>query len=581
MKRLLVAFVLTALITGCARQVAEPARAANPSFTAPASTAEPTDTPVPANTPVPPKTATPSPTETAAPLPTTTPEPTLRPAPLPTYTAATAVDPVWRPTVDTSPSSATPLAQPSAYTPTFEEADCAFEAPEGYQPRCGYLIVPEDRSNPQGRQVRLHVAIFASTGAKPAPDPVIHLAGGPGSSTLAAAVPILRKGGSEILKRRDYILFDQRGTQYSDPYLYCLPYDEYLWDAHEHDISLDEYYDGGLPKLAACIQDWQAQGIDLAAYTSAESAADVNDLRLALGYDQVNLYGTSYGTRLALTVMRDRPEGLRSVILDSVYPPQVDLDLELAVNAHRSLEQVFQACAADDACSGQYGDIEAKFYEVIDRLEKAPAVVQTFGPYREQPYNVFLDGDLFMDAVFVSLYSMTSIADIPRFIQAAYEESYAELSEPVGGAIGSPVSTGLFWSVTCSEEVPFEIDAQRLSDSDRVPLVLREHFTERYALDVCEVWNIPPAGTMENEAVTSGIPTLIFSGRFDPVTPPKWGEDTAQTLSVHYFYEFPNMAHGVMRSSPCALQMGLSFLDDPLHAPESSCMDDAGGVQFN
>jgi Tol biopolymer transport system component/pimeloyl-ACP methyl ester carboxylesterase len=494
---------------------------------------------------------------------------------------ATAINPVWRPATDASPSSAVPLTQPPAYTPTFKEADCAFEVPAGYQPKCGYLIVPEDRSAPQGRQIRLHVAVFASTGADPAPDPVIHLAGGPGSSALAAALPILRKGGSEILKRRDYILFDQRGTQYSDPYLYCLPYDEYLWDAHELTTSLDEYYDGGLPKLAACIENWQEQGIDLAAYTSAESAADVNDLRLALGYEPVNLYGTSYGTRLALTVMRDHPEGIRSVILDSVYPPQVNLDLELAVNAHRSLLQVLQACAMDNSCSGKYGNIEAEFYEAIDRLEKAPVVVEAFGPYREQPYNIYLDGDLFIDAIFGSLYSMTSIADIPRLIYAAHEESYAELSEPVGGAIGSPLSTGLFWSVICGEEVPFEINVPRPSASASVPLVLREHFSERYALDVCQVWDVPPASAMENEAVISDIPTLLFSGRYDPITPPKWAQETAQALSVHYFYEFPNMAHGVMRSDPCALQMGLAFLDDPLHAPESSCMDEAEGIEFH
>jgi pimeloyl-ACP methyl ester carboxylesterase len=588
------AFALVLLISilalGC--EVAEPTATPVPS-TAVQRASGLTVTPLPPTVPLGAPTATafpPAPTETRPPppaetaMPTSTATATPRPTAgqvSPTTLAATATNPVWRPTTETSPSSAAALTPASAYTPTFEEADCAFKVPEGYQPRCGYLIVPEDRNDPQGRQIHLHVAILTNTGANPAPDPVIHLAGGPGSSALAAIQPILRKGGSDILKRRDYILFDQRGTQYSDPYLYCQPYDEYLWDAHELDISLDLYSAGGLPKLAACIEDWQAQGIDLAAYTSAESAADVNDLRVALGYDQVNLYGTSYGTRLALTVMRDHPEGLRSVILDSVYPPQVDLDLELAVNANRSLQQVFQACAANDACSGKYGDVEARFYEVIDRLEKAPVVIEAFGPYREHPYNIYLDGDLFVDAIFGSLYSMASIADIPRFIHAAYAGSYSELSEVVGGAIGSPLSTGLFWSVTCGEEVPFEIDAPRPPTWASVPLVLREHFTERYAFDVCAMWNSPPAGAIENEAVVSDVPTLLFSGRYDPITPPEWAEDTAQTLSVHYFYEFPNMAHGVMRSDPCALQMGLAFLNDPLHAPESSCMEEQEGIQFH
>ena len=180
-----------------------------------------------------------------------------------------------------------------AYTPTFTDADCAFDVPEGYQPKCGYLTVPEDRADPSGRKIRLHVAIFKSTDANPAPDPVIQLAGGPGASALAAAIPILKKGGNEILKQRDYILFDQRGTQYSEPYLYCLPYDEYLWDTHEQNLSLDDYNAGALPELATCLGDWRKQGINLAGYNSAESAADVNDLRLALGYERVNLYGTS------------------------------------------------------------------------------------------------------------------------------------------------------------------------------------------------------------------------------------------------------------------------------------------------
>ena len=181
-----------------------------------------------------------------------------------------------------------PVTPTAGGIPAFEEAACAFEIPEGFNPRCGYLVVPEDRSQPDGRTIRLHVAIFESTSPNPAPDPVIHLIGGPGGSALNNVRPILMKGGTEILEQRDYILFDQRGTQYSDPFLYCLPYDEYLWDAREQAMSLAEYNAGALPILDACLEEWRSQGISLAAYNSVENAADVNDLRLALGYDQVN-----------------------------------------------------------------------------------------------------------------------------------------------------------------------------------------------------------------------------------------------------------------------------------------------------
>jgi pimeloyl-ACP methyl ester carboxylesterase len=488
------------------------------------------------------------------------------------------------PTIRATPTLELPTATPEPAiienSPAFKPADCAFEIPEGFQPHCGYLTVPENRSQPDGGKIRLHVAIFESSNPDRAPDPVIHLAGGPGASALNNARWILANGGNEILEQRDYILFDQRGAQYSDPYLYCLPYDQYLWEAHEQNLSLDEYNAGALPKLASCLENWRKQGIDLAAYNSKENAADVNDLRLALGYEQINLYGTSYGTRLALTVMRDHPEGIRSVIIDSVYPPQVALDLELAANANRSLQVVFQACASDSFCSSNYGDIETKFYAVIDRLEDAPVKIETYGPYRDQPYRVYLDGDLFIDTIFGTLYSMSTIADIPRFIQAAFEETYAELTGPVGGAIGSPLSTALFWSTICEEEAPFEIYAQRPSESTPVPFPLRVHFIEQYTLNVCERWDVPPADPEENEALVSDIPTLLLSGMYDPITPPSWAELTAETLSHHYLYEFPNLSHGVMRSNSCALQMGLAFLDDPLLAPESICMNNLENVEF-
>jgi pimeloyl-ACP methyl ester carboxylesterase len=511
----------------------------------------------------------------SAPPPTSKPEITIWATPIPTIstTPLPAVSPAAVPTV-----SATPASIPAS---TFEETQCTFEFPEGYQPKCGYLIVPEDRAHPLGRKIRLFVAVFKSTGDNPQTDPVIHLSGGPGASTLAAAIPILRKGGSEILKQRDYILFEQRGTQYSDPYLYCLPYDEYLWDAHELNISLDEYNNGALSKLGTCLENWREQGINLAAYNSAENAADVNDLRLALGYEQVNLYGTSYGSRLALTVMRDFPEGIRSVILDSIYPPQADLDLEIAANANRSLLEVFNACVADEACNGKYGDIEAKFYEVVDRLEAAPVQIETYGPYREKPYLVYLDGDLLIDAIFGMLYSTDSIADIPHLIQAAYEKSYNELAESAGGAIGSPLSTGLFWSTICSEEVPFEIAKQETPEASTIPFVFFEHFTDRYTLNVCQLWIVPAKGAVENEPVKSEIPTLLYSGKFDPITPPQWAKLASETLTTNYLYVFPNLSHGVMRSNSCALQMGLSFFDDPYHPPDSSCMSDLGSVEFH
>lgn len=465
-----------------------------------------------------------------------------------------------------------------AYEPLFEEADCAFEVPAGYRPICGYLTVPEDRSQPDGRTIRLHVAIFKSTASDPEPDPVFHLVGGPGGSLLDGVSLYLERGGAEILERRDYVLFNQRGTSYSGPDLFCLPYDQYLWEAYERDLSLEEYNAGAVDELAVCLTEWREQGVNLAAYNSAENAADVNDLRLALGYDRVNLYGVSYGSRLALTVMRDYPHIVRSAIIDAVYPPQVNLLTEVGVNAHRALRVLFAACAEDSACSTRYGDIESKFYEVIDRLDASPVTIPIEGPYRA--YSVRLDGDLFIDAMFGSLYSVRSIVYIPLMIDTAYHERYTALSEAVGGALGSPLSHGMHFSVLCREEVPFEAAAGPLPEESGIPDRLRTHFDNVFYPDVCVVWDISPAGAVENEPVVSDVPTLVLAGRFDPITPPRWAELAAQTLSRHCYYVFPNVGHGVMRTDLCARQIGLAFLDDPTREPDTSCMGSLESIEF-
>lgn len=220
-----------------------------------------------------------------------------------------------------------------AYQPLFEEGPCAFPVPSGYTPECGYLIVPENRAQVDSPPIRLHVAIFRNRSADPAPDPVVHLAGGPGSSSLDVAGYMLGQGLDAILERRDFILFDQRGTGYSQSRLDCPEREALTSLLLDGRLSAEETQPAVLEAFQRCRERLAAQGIDLSAYHSAASAADLNDLRLALGYEKLNLYAVSYGTRLALTLMRDYPQAVRSAVLDSAYPLQVNLYTALAPNA--------------------------------------------------------------------------------------------------------------------------------------------------------------------------------------------------------------------------------------------------------
>lgn len=470
---------------------------------------------------------------------------TLAPAtPLPTI----AVTP-------TPPPTATPW-----YVPTFEAAPCRFPVPSGYEPTCGYLTVPERRDQPgASHMIRLHVAVFrCQGGAACQPDAVIHLTGGPGSYGLALIPYMFDTGAAAILQARDYVFFDQRGIGFSEPALDCLE---------------GEGAD-------ACHERLLNEGVDLDAYNSAASAADIQDLRLALGYAQVNLLGVSYGTRLALTVMRDRPEGIRSVVLDSAYPPQVNLYTAWAANAERAFNQTFAACAADPACNAAYPDLGTVFFQVVDQLNAGPVTVDA--PGSSGPVPIEVTGDLFMDTVYVSHYRADVIPNIPKLIYQARDGDYTLLSGRLVIYLDRSSSLGMNYSVQCYEEVPFSTWDDLIAGTLALEHPQVAYFGTRlaYFYELCETWGSLTAPDYENAPVSSPIPTLILAGQFDPITPPEWGDLTAATLPNSYVFRFPQAGHWILRSGPCGWEVVLAFLNNPAQRPEVGCLAGLGPPVF-
>jgi len=203
-----------------------------------------------------------------------------------------------------------------ARKPPFEWGACAFDIPVGVTVDCGYLTVPEDRSRPDGPTIRLHVGVFESESEDPAADPILYLGGGPGENSTEATSLIFDTSIDPFLEARDYVVLDQRGTGFSRPNLDCPELDSAFKEHIDEDLTREEERSPHQAAIFECGERLVSEGVNLAAYRSAESAADVNDLRLALGYDAWNIHGVSYGTRLALTVMRERGEtrdlGLRT-----------------------------------------------------------------------------------------------------------------------------------------------------------------------------------------------------------------------------------------------------------------------------
>ncbi len=474
-----------------------------------------------------------------------------------------------------------------AYQPHFEPAECQFEIPAGQTVECGYLTVPEDRSHPEGPTIRLHVAIFRTDSDNPAPDPVIYLAGGPGEQALEAMPFLFNQRFASFLANRDFIVFDQRGTGYSEPALDCPELTNLTYETLDQDLSPEESLALAYEAICSCHDRLVSEGANLAAYNSAGSAADLNDLRLALGYEEWNLLGISYGTRLALTAMRDYPQGIRCVILDSTYPLQVSLYAEAPANFDRALTVFFDGCAADPACCEAYPDLEAVFYELVDQLNASPVTFPVTQPLSGETYDVLMNGDGLIGVLFQSLYSTDLIPLLPKTIFEVRDGNYDILAMVFGSFLTNIefVSMGMGFSVQCGEEIHFSTPGEFAAAAEAYPKI-RSLFDSTLNLGeavftVCEIWGAKEAAPIENQPVASDIPTLVLAGEYDPVTPPSWGEMVAQGLNSSFYFEFPGVAHGAsVTGGECPLSIALAFLDDPTTEPNGSCLTEMSGPAF-
>lgn len=521
---------------------------------------------------------------------------------------------------------------PTGAAGEFIEGDCPLEVPDGVDITCGWLTVPENRQADTGATVSLPVAILAARGANPLPEPVFYLEGGPGGSALAGLDSWYT---SPYLEQHDLVIFDQRGTGFSEPSLNCPEMDE----------------DAETDAVAACRDRLLDEGVDLTAYTSRESAADIEALRVALGYDQINLYGISYGTRLALTMMRDYPDAIRAVVLDGVYPPNIDTNYNVTTDTFDLINLMFYDCLIQPACVEAFPDLETRFYEQLESLLDEPAVgvnpdgeevtlyaedvigtlsqqLQTTGLISAIPASLdaFARGD-FDTYLELSINGAGTRAGSMNDPVALAQELAAELSEveideiremagredagdiadllselfdlsaeeadlaaagflelEAGGGIVMPVappeidddSEGMNLSVQCSEELPFMTVEEAIARAEAVPMpdVLRAATlsgTENEFAE-CALWPSAAPDPVENSPVVSSIPTLVLSARYDTATPPWWGDRAASSLSQSYNYHFPMIGHGVMFGGDCPVAVGMAFLADPGTEPDASCI---------
>jgi len=465
---------------------------------------------------------------------------------------------------------ASPLAAETA--PRFDKAECWFTVPKEQKADCGYLTVLEDRAKPDGRTVRLPIVTIRATGKRQA-DPVVFLSGGPGQGVGLDKEEIESwwKYGEywKWMKNRDLILFEQRGTGMAEPSLNCPEIEERgleLMQVMQDEARVRQIY---VESLERCRSRLTGEGIDLARYGTRDTAADLADLRQALGIKQWNMAGVSYGTRLALAAMRDHPAGIRSVILDSPYPPEVRAYETQHAGVESAFEKLFKACRRNDYCRFQYPELERSLFKTIAWLDTRPLPVTVADPRDGRQIKVRVTGDTLIELTRYALAFSDARYALPTYLDAVSLVDPSVLEPVMSGMVESSLGLGLgnfsegkYYAVECNEEIPF-------NDAERVRQDAAKH--RRYAgfayqlddMDVCSHWLIGTPDEALKAPIKSDIPTLVLSGELDPITPVQFGEVTASRLPNGQLVKIWGVGHSVLTNSECAAESADAFLRNP------------------
>jgi len=429
----------------------------------------------------------------------------------------------------------------------------------------GYLVVYEDRARPGGRTIRLPVAIVRSRSAAPAPDPVVYTAGGPGSSSLSAAQ---YAGAYRFLDTRDLIVMEQRGTRHARPVLECSEVGASKREGALRGLDAPDRAALDAAAAARCRARLVASGVDPAAYTTAASAADLEDLRRALRIPRWNLYGVSYSTRVMLAVLRDYGATVRSAVLDSPLPASVRYDDASVGHFAGALDAVLRDCDAQPACRAAYPDLRARFYAALAAADARPLALTVRSPADSSAVPLALRGAAL--ARLVALDNNWALPYLPRMMDRIARRDTAALREAVERTLSPDdgFAWGMRYSVWCSEEAPY---------ARRTPAAAQRGARPELAgLDpspappaVCAAWRVPAASARDTAAVRSAVPVLLVSGAYDPETPPAWAAEAARTLPNARALTLPGMSHvpTQMWDAPCAMQAAAAFVDDPTRDP--------------
>jgi pimeloyl-ACP methyl ester carboxylesterase len=413
--------------------------------------------------------------------------------------------------------------------------DCRLQseiAAGGVAAECGWLSVPENREQPSGKQVRLHVARIRSLRQEPVGDPLFVLSGGPGqaaSDFYISIAPALTR----VRRDRDIVIVDQRGTGKSNRLDCTFP--------DESDITFTDPRQ--LRDLArSCLAKLPG---DPRYYTTSVAVRDLDDVRAALGYERLDLYGVSYGTRVAQHYMRRYPQRVRVAILDGVVPPQLPLGPDVALDAQAAIDTAFARCASNADCKRVFPNIATTFATLRARVLEHPVPLSIPDPLSAEPTQTQLGAAELSAAVRLLSYSDETVSTLPLLIQEAetgQPQALAAQYLMIKRSLDTQIANGMHFAVVCSEDAP-RWHERAVSDADLAKTYIGETFMQAMRT-ICEQWPRGPVDENFDKPLQSEIPTLVLSGGNDPVTPSRYGEQIVPGLKNSKHLVLDGQGHG-------------------------------------
>ena len=411
--------------------------------------------------------------------------------------------------------------------------------------KCGNHEVWEDRDAKSGRRITLRVAVIPAKARAREPDPIFVIAGGPGQGAISLASEVMPLF-TRLNDSRDVVFLDQRGTGDSAPL-----------DCDDDTQPLQMLFEDALPErlVRKCLGALDA---DPRQYVTPIAMEDLDEVRAALGYDKINLWGGSYGTRAALEYVRRHDDHVRTVTLDGVAPSTMKLPLSFVADGDAALSRLIDACEQEAPCRKTYPDLRVMIASLRGQLQRKPARATIQDPRTGDRATIQVNENVFLSGLFRPLYVAELASLLPYGVSAAVSGDFNPLlaqNLELADDIAENLAVGMHLSVICAEDIP------RITRADLD--ALNQSFFGRALVDdfirACGIW---PRGKLPDDYYTpvkSNVSALILSGGIDPATPPRHGAMVAATLPNSRHFVAPALGHGVSLHG-CAPRLIESFI---------------------